>query len=364
MKYLIYIAIFQITLTGYSRNTIVDDSWADEYVSSIIESSSLTYGKGKPTVTIGYAFTDDASLITYADGSNTYDTSFSYLGLDGYTYFELNFNLSRSGYPLGYVDGMSLYNGYFAERFNMDPMGERERTTLEEAIYAHIDKLIATAKEADDKDLADKVTKFRDKLFGMIKKSANKDQDPDSVKVTISALTYWHQDDGNTWGEGVWDSDNYNPEAPSYVNIPASQYKCNIYVGEVYYKAKGLEMPIYPKKVKSGRTRAAPMTTKYFPPRARDWGNPKFNIDGKVKGVKKGTFIIVKAKNAQMGDVIAFGGHVGIYLAPNLYISARDTNTGSVTGKNDSVQKSHGIQIKTHPTDKADSIRRYLKDKK
>jgi len=25
--------------------------------------------------------------------------------------------------PLGYVDGMSLYNAYFAERFALDPMG-------------------------------------------------------------------------------------------------------------------------------------------------------------------------------------------------------------------------------------------------
>jgi len=28
--------------------------------------------------------------------------------------------------PLGYVDGMSLYNGYFAEGFNLDPLGEAE----------------------------------------------------------------------------------------------------------------------------------------------------------------------------------------------------------------------------------------------
>ena len=28
--------------------------------------------------------------------------------------------------PLGYVDGMSLYNAYFAERFGVDPMGYKK----------------------------------------------------------------------------------------------------------------------------------------------------------------------------------------------------------------------------------------------
>lgn len=54
MNYLTYTAIFLlITLTGYSRNIIVDNSLVDDYMSSSVnESSSFTYGKGKSSYVI------------------------------------------------------------------------------------------------------------------------------------------------------------------------------------------------------------------------------------------------------------------------------------------------------------------------
>ena len=42
--------------------------------------------------------------------------------------------------PLGYVDGMSLYNGYFAERFNVDPSGHSISWTREKSTKYWSDK--------------------------------------------------------------------------------------------------------------------------------------------------------------------------------------------------------------------------------
>ena len=38
-------------------------------------------------------------------------------------YFDTNLGRFISRDPLGYVDGMGLYNGYFAQKFGMDPKG-------------------------------------------------------------------------------------------------------------------------------------------------------------------------------------------------------------------------------------------------
>ena len=59
----------------------------------------------------------------YFNQDCTYDDSESASGKYRARYFDTNLGRFISRDPLGYVDGMGLYNGYFAEMFGMDPSG-------------------------------------------------------------------------------------------------------------------------------------------------------------------------------------------------------------------------------------------------
>ena len=58
---------------------------------------------------------------------------------------ELGRFISRD--PLGYVDGMSLYGGYFAEDFGLDPSGTTTKTDCEEVVKK-INNYIAAFKSS------------------------------------------------------------------------------------------------------------------------------------------------------------------------------------------------------------------------
>lgn len=155
---------------------------------------------------------------------------------------------------------------------------------------------------------------------------------PDDVDLVMKALMLWSADPGNKWGEGSWDSNDLVMSAPDYVTVPASQYKCNAYVAEVIYQSLGFVYRIH---------EAAQAKGKYFPYRAREWGDPGLTIPN-----------FVPTTTPRMGDVWSNGSHTGIFLGEyagkKLYISARDDGNG-VFGLKAQVQKEHGVQIKFLP---------------
>jgi outer membrane protein OmpA-like peptidoglycan-associated protein len=152
---------------------------------------------------------------------------------------------------------------------------------------------------------------------------------PRDLKFVMGALMLWSKDPGNQWGEGSWDSNDLVMSAKEYATVPASQYKCNAYVAEVAYSSFNIVHRVYESDQQKGR---------YFPFRAKDWGNP----DQKIPH-----FWVVSSP--KLGDVWSNGSHTGIYLGTyegqRLYISARDNGDG-VWGLESEIQKAHGIQIK------------------
>jgi hypothetical protein len=152
------------------------------------------------------------------------------------------------------------------------------------------------------------------------------------LKITLESLRLWIDDPGDKWGEGSWDSNDLDMSATCYVTVPASQNKCNVYVAEVIFIATGITFPVIESEEEPG---------KYFPYRAKDWGDTTKTIPH---------FVVIN--NPQMGDIWSNGGHTGIYLGEynngiKLFISARDTGSGSYGIG--SAQHEHGIQIKQLP---------------
>lgn len=174
---------------------------------------------------------------------------------------------------------------------------------------------------------------------------------PPNLHLVIKALGVWSKDPGDQWGEGWWDSQDLVMSAPDYATVPASQSKCNAYVAEVIYQALGIVHRAIPEEIDLvlpglnpfGLQRQKRKTGKYFPHRAKEWGNPKWSIPH---------FEMVK--KPQIGDIWSNGNHVGIYLGTyrdkQLYISARDTLfSQGVFGAKAGLQHGDGIQIKYIP---------------
>ncbi|HSF51140.1 MAG TPA: hypothetical protein VLA74_10310 [Nitrososphaeraceae archaeon] len=92
---------------------------------------------------------------------------------------------------------------------------------------------------------------------------------PIPLKITLESLRLWIDDPGNQWGEGWWDSNDLDMSAPCYVTVPASQNKCNVYIAEVIFLATGITFPVIESEEE---------LWKYFPYRAKDWGDTKKTI--------------------------------------------------------------------------------------
>ncbi|HEX5978723.1 MAG TPA: hypothetical protein VFY68_15685, partial [Nitrososphaeraceae archaeon] len=184
------------------------------------------------------------------------------------------------------------------------------------------DKLIALANTVgapepgttiDETEFHNAVIGFSDNLKRQVLDSVRYSEPmPIPLKITLESLRLWINDPGDQWGEGSWDSNDLDMSATCYVTVPASQYKCNAYVAEAIFLATGVTFPVYESEEEPG---------KYFPYRAKDWGDTKKTIPH---------FVIVN--NPQMGDVWSNGSHNGIYLGEyngvKLYISARDDGEG------------------------------------
>lgn len=198
----------------------------------------------------------------------------------------------------------------------------------------------ATKEGAGGDEFKGVVDEFKDELEIRLGNVAPEKPLPPDLQLVMKALMLWSQDPGNQWGEGIWDSKDLRMTAPEYATVPASQYKCNAYVAEVLYQGLDVVFNAHESEIQKG---------KYFPYRAKEWGDPK-SIIPKFEVVDK----------PQMGDIWSSGTHVGIYLGSynnkNLYISARDDGSG-VFGLED-VQKTHGIQIKYLPD--GGVFRRYI----
>lgn len=170
---------------------------------------------------------------------------------------------------------------------------------------------------------------FRQALSARLQAVRDGDPLPADVAMVMKALMIWSADPGNRWGEGIWDSTDITLSCADYATVPASQNKCNTYVAEVIYQAVGVVHKVYESTDQRGR---------YFPYRAKDWGDssrviPHFRV----------------VTDPVMGDIWSSGTHVGIYLGEytgrRLYISARDDGDG-VFGLDEGWQKEHGVQIK------------------
>ena len=198
---------------------------------------------------------------------------------------------------------------------------------LKEAVVAS--ELISLEK---DIEFANAINEFSNKLYRQGLDSASHSETMSiPLKITLESLRLWIEDPGDQWGEGILDSNDLDLSAPCYVTVPAGQNKCNGYVAEVIFLATGITFPVIESEEQPG---------KYFPYRAKDWGDIKKTIPH---------FVVVN--NPRMGDTWSNGSHTGIYLGEHngikLYISARDDGDG-VYGL-DSVQHKHGIQIKQLP---------------
>jgi hypothetical protein len=75
----------------------------------------------------------------------------------------------------------------------------------------------------------------------------------------------WSQDQGEQWGEGIWDSDELVMSAHEYARVPASQYKCNAYVAETEYRSLGLVFKSTPKLPRAHSDARPPQSSQWFP---------------------------------------------------------------------------------------------------
>lgn len=249
------------------------------------------------------------------------------------------------------MDGQNLYQ-YVGSNplLYTDPDGLRKTTDREKSIVGRLDRLIAAAQAAKNPGFAGQVTGFKTDLLKMIEAvpvreftcdgqtTVIPERDPTPLAIVLAALELWDTDPGNQWGEGSSDSKDFTSSNGAYATVPASQYKCNIFVGEVIFRAIGQSIPWIASAEQKGKA---------FPPRARDWGDKNQKIP----------FFDIVTGDPQIGDILPFGGHVGISLGHGIYISARDDANGVITNDGQGViQHSHGIQIKAIGT--PDLIRR------
>jgi hypothetical protein len=216
----------------------------------------------------------------------------------------------------------------------------RERAPATNAI-AHLVRLAHAARsQSGGPDFAKSVDEFRTALQAKLTALAPGDPLPPDLKIVMVALALWTSDPGNKWGEGSWDSKDLTLGAADYAVVPAGQNKCNAYVAEVLHQATDQVFRAIPSKEQPGR---------FFPHRARDWGD-------RAKAIPH--FPVVDPP--VVGDIVSTGGHVGVYLGTyaghTLYISARDDPLGVFGGD---VQHTHGIQIKYAPSGSNVVYRRY-----
>jgi outer membrane protein OmpA-like peptidoglycan-associated protein len=187
---------------------------------------------------------------------------------------------------------------------------------------------VASREGAPGSDFAKAVDAFRISLRAQLNGVREGDPLPPDVAMVAKALILWSTDPGTIWGEGVWDSTDVTLSAAEYATVPAGQNKCNTYVAEVVYRAVRVVHKVHESSDQPGR---------YFPYRAREWGDPSVTIPHFRVEV-----------TPQMGDIWSSGTHVGIYLGEyagkKLYVSARDNGDGVFAL--DEVQKEHGLQIK------------------
>jgi outer membrane protein OmpA-like peptidoglycan-associated protein len=220
-----------------------------------------------------------------------------------------------------------------AERHRRDRAAEAsaQRAPLG-GILSHLARLKAAAsKESGAADFEKALDAFRADFAARLAAVPHDAPLPPDLHLVMSALALWSTDPGNQWGEGSWDSNDLVMSAAEYATVPEGQNKCNAYVAEVVNRSLGLVFKTYPAAAQPGR---------FFPFRARDWGDPKTVIPH---------FPVVASP--VMGDIVSTGSHVGVFLGSygghNLYVSARDDPIG-VFGTG--VQHAHGIQIKFLPT--------------
>jgi hypothetical protein len=219
----------------------------------------------------------------------------------------------------------------------------REVTRTEQGVLDRLERL-ARAAQAEvsrlpsvrliwkGESFATAVLGFKRALRGRLDAVQEGQPLPDDVRFVMQALMLWSTDPGNQWGEGSWDSNDLDLTAADYATVPASQNKCSAYVAEVVSQTFNVLHRVYASQQEPG---------KFFPYRARDWGNPIQRIPN---------FPVVMAP--QMGDVWSNRSHVGIYLGTydkrRLYVSARDDGDG-VFGLQSEIQREHGVQIKVLP---------------
>jgi RHS repeat-associated protein len=240
--------------------------------------------------------------------------------------------------PAGYVDGYSLYRGYFAPN-GLDPSGQRNLTPEEMEQLLKLKELLASSNAAGDKEFSKALNAVIKDWVSTINSIKEGDSDPVTIKIVGKALTIWADKDQSksyAVSSGIWS---------------AGANKCNYYVADV---VKTVKTPLISVPGRwFGTTSRVPL--------AGEWANEKLNFGGfdavwEIKPTKDstgGTLKIVLqfpmagkpgARIPLMGDVVSFGNasseqnmaHVGVYLGADLYISATGS---SVLGQDDVVIK-------------------------
>jgi hypothetical protein len=141
-------------------------------------------------------------------------------------------------------------------------------------------------------------------------------------RTALRALEYWSSDPSSFATTTTRPATNGMAEL-SATDSNGADLKCNRFVAEVATEA-GFSFPL-----KLGWNGQNPRTAE------------KIYTDGIPNTTT------VNAKNAKIGDIISFPGHVGIYLGNGLYASARSSTNRLGTQVND------GVQVTRVPWDKA-----------
>jgi len=167
------------------------------------------------------------------------------------------------------------------------------------------------------------------------------DTNTDAYKITLEALKYWVDQSDKFSYDGTVTSDFYR-------TVWSWEYKCSTFVVSV------LENSV--SYINDSDFSWANLG--YNTVTANTWANNE--VDG---------FINVNSTEAQMWDIIAFenpdwAGHVGVFLAQNLYISARQWVWPAPLRSNSAqtFQSNDGIQIKDYISSESTTatIKRYI----
>jgi RHS repeat-associated protein len=292
----------------------------------------------------------NSSMVGATDDSRYRYTGREFDSETGLHYYRARYFDSNSGRfigqdPIGFGGGdANLYRYVGNNSANLtDPSGLRPLSQSERIILAELRNLAQKIKNVPfrDRSSSDPSSKallaLEDNLSRTIDAVSPMDDDPRNLRITIWALKKWLTPEEYSRYNTLPGSDGLQPVGTGD--------KCNRFVGDAYAMGGGIGYgsgygyPVRNSFKKPGT---------YYP----------YSADDTAPGQSVPHF--PETSNPRLGDIVVFPGHIGIYLSPDLYISARTSPSGEELSGG--VPKS-GVHITGYPRSmKRTSYREYLPD--